>query len=90
MDMPIKPNTLYLSIYSPNYKSDLEFSGYIKSLSSVNAKGPFDILPTHENLATVAEGTIVIVDEADRRVEFNVQKAVIDVSNNLVKVFVEY
>ncbi len=86
----IKPNTLYLSIYSPNYKSELEFAGYIKSLSSVNEKGPFDILPLHENLATVATGTIVIVDEGDKRVEFNVQKAVIDVSNNLVKVFVEY
>jgi len=86
----IKPNTLYLSIYSPNYKSELAFAGYIKSLSSVNEKGPFDILPLHENLATVATGTIVIVDEGDKRVEFNVQKAVIDVSNNLVKVFVEY
>lgn len=86
----IKPNTLYLSIFSPNYKSELEFAGYIKSLSSVNEKGPFDILPLHENLATVATGTIVIIDEADKRVEFNVQKAVIDVSENLVKVFVEY
>ncbi len=90
MDAPLKPNALYLSIYSPNYKKELEFSGYIKSLSSVNEKGPFDILPTHENLATVALGTIVIVDEADKRVEFNVQKAVVDVSENLIKVFVEY
>lgn len=90
MDMPIKPNTLYLSIFSPNYKSNLEFSGYIKSLSSINEKGPFDILPTHENLATVATGMIVVVDEADKRIEFNVQKAVVDVSDNLVKVFVEY
>lgn len=88
--MPVKPNVLYLSMYSPNYKSELEFAGYIKSLSAVNEKGPFDILPQHENLATVATGTIVIIDEADKRVEFNVQKAVIDVSENLVKVFVEY
>jgi len=90
VDIPIKQNTLYLSIFSPNYKSELEFSGYIKSLSSVNEKGPFDVLLNHENLATVATGTIVVVDEANKRVEFNVQKAVVEVSNNLVKVFVEY
>ena len=90
MDIAIKPNSLYVSIFPPTYKGVLGYNGYVRSFSSANEVGPFDILPQHENLVTVAQGGIVLVDELGKRLEFKIEKAVVDVSGNLVKVYVEY
>ncbi len=40
-------------IFPPNYKKNYAFRGIIKSFSSQNSDGPFDILPEHENFVTV-------------------------------------
>ena len=85
-----RPNLFFTSVFAPNYKNSLSYSGYVRSLSSVNEKGPFDILPMHENFMTVVLGNVVLVDEDGRRLEFNVGQAVIEASGNLVKVFVNY
>ncbi len=90
MQVVNRTNLFYTAIFPPNYKTDLNFSGYVRSLSSANAKGPFDILPMHENFVTIALGNVVLVDEDGRKLEFAVGKAVIEASNNLVKVFVDY
>ncbi|MEK7581369.1 MAG: hypothetical protein AAB512_03740 [Patescibacteria group bacterium] len=85
-----KANLFYIAIFAPNYKNKLSYGGYVKSLSCVNEKGPFDLLPMHENFATVVLGNVIIVDEFDKRVEIPLQKAVLDVSNNVAKLFVDY
>ncbi len=90
MDIPIKPNLLYLSIFSPSYQKELMFAGYAKSFSSVNEKGTFDILPAHENFVSVISGPIVIEDEGGVKKQFTVENAVVEASGNLVKVFVKY
>ncbi len=90
MEVAARQNLIYLAIFPPNYKSYLNYLGYVRSVSSVNERGPFDILPMHENFVTVATGNITAVDENGRPLEFNVQKGVVDVSNNIVKVFVDY
>lgn len=86
----LSKNKFYAAVMPPSYKGHLAFAGFVKSLSSVNSEGNFDILPMHENFVTMLAGPIVIVDEVGRRREFNVEKALVEASNNLVKVFVEF
>lgn len=86
----IKQDLLYAVIYPPSYQKELRFSGYAKSFSSVNEKGPFDILPTHENFVSVITGPVVIEDEHGVKKQFAVENAVLEASGNLVKVFVKY
>ena len=80
----------YAAIFSPNYKKELDFRGYIQSLSSNNSEGAFDVLPLHENFVTILYGDLVIVDDAGQSRSFQVDRAVLEASNNIVKVFVEF
>ena len=86
----IKQDMLYTVIYPPSYQKELRFAGYAKSFSSVNEKGPFDILPAHENFVSVISGPITIEDEGGVKKQFTVENAVVEASGNLVKVFVKY
>ena len=85
-----KANALYTVIFAPTYKKQLGFAGYARSFSSVDERGPYDILPGHENFVTVAQGNAVIFDEAGKRYDFVLGRAVVEVSENIVKVFVDY
>ena len=77
-------------IFPPNYKKNYAFRGLIKSFSSQNSEGPFDILPEHENFVTLAHDKITIVDLEGKKLEFAIGKAVLEASNNTVKVFIEF
>ena len=80
----------YTAVMPPSYKEHLVYSGFVKSLSGTNSEGNFDILPLHENFASLIDGPILIVDENGNRRELAVGKALVEASNNLVKVFVEF
>lgn len=85
-----RPDLLYTVIYSPNYKKELRFAGYTRSFSSVNEKGPFDILPSHENFVSAISGQILLEDDKGVKRQFMVENAVVEASDNFVKVFVGY
>ncbi len=86
----IDKNNFYTVIYSPSYKRHLAYSGKVKSLSAKNSEGNFDILPLHENFVSIIWGPVVIVDEGGKRNEINIEKALVEASNNIVKVFVDF
>ncbi len=77
-------------IFPPNYKRNYAFRGKVKSFSSQNSEGPFDILPEHENFVTMAHDKITMVDLEGKKIEIVIEKAVLEASNNLVKVFIEF
>lgn len=83
-------DSFFTVVYSPSYKKHLAFSGKVRSLSSANSEGNFDILPLHENFISIVNGPVVIVDENGKRQEVSVEKALVEVSSNIVKVFVDY
>lgn len=80
----------YTNLTPPSYKKHLAYGGYVKSLSSKNSEGNFDILPMHENFLTIVNGPIVIVDENNKKFELNIENAIIEASNNFVKIFVDF
>lgn len=77
-------------IFPPNYKKQFKFKGKVKSISSFNSEGPFDVLPMHENFVTMINQKVVMVDEAGNKREFALEKALLEASNNIVKIFIEF
>mgnify|MGYP001560007513 CR=1 FL=1 len=44
----------------------------------------------HENFVTMVKDKITLVDEQGKTHEFSLEKAVLEASNNVVKVFIEF
>ena len=84
------PEVFYAVFLTPNYKKELLFSGYVKSLSSFTNEGAFDVLPLHENFVTIVRDKVVVVDKVGNRLEFVLGRALLAVTDNVVKVFVEF
>ncbi len=74
----------YLKITSPQ---GLLYGGNIKSLSSFNDSGKFDILKDHTNFITTIKTQIDIVTDTDEVKTFKVDKGVIRAVGNIVDVY---
>lgn len=79
-------NTILLQIRK---RSGLVYRGYVKSLSSKNDKGVFDILPEHANFITLIKEFIRFVPDRGEPKEVNIEKALLKVENNEVEVFID-
>jgi len=90
--MQVNPRTdaIYTVIYAPTYKQQLSYSGYVRAFSSSDEVGPYDILPGHENFVTVAVGNTTLLDDKGQKHSFDIGRAVVEVSENVLKVFVDY
>lgn len=86
---PLK-NLLYAAVYLPNYAKQAGFRGYARSVSASNVEGRFDILPQHENFVTLVLGAVTIIDQQGKRYELKLGQGLLEASNNLVKIFVEF
>lgn len=86
----VRSDAIYTQVYPPNYRGDLRFQGHARSVSSKNIEGNFDVLPLHENFVTLISDSIVIYDTYGERIEIEVGKAVLEATNNQVKVFIEF
>lgn len=75
--------TLQLRIQSAN---KLLFQGEVKSVSTHNEKGIFDILPFHENFISLVDRKVSFIDLQDRKKEFTVDVGAIRVEENKVEV----
>lgn len=64
------------------------FSGEAKSLSSVNEKGPFDILPFHANFFSIIKEKIMIINHDDKKTEIPIKdKGIMRVMENKISIF---
>ncbi len=63
------------------------FNGEAKAVSSVNERGPFDVLPAHQNFITLIREHLTIHGEAKDSQEIPVQGGVMKVNENSVQVF---
>lgn len=83
-------DALYTVVYLPGYKKQASFRGWAKSVSSTNSEGSFDVLPLHENFVTTIKNKVTIVDLEGKNFELNLEKGLLEASENVVKVFVEF
>lgn len=85
-----RQDMLYAVVYVPNYYKQYQFSGYVRSISSVNDEGTFDILPLHMNFVSTVKSPITIVDERSRQLSIPASSAMVEASGNIVKIFVQF
>lgn len=79
-------NILHAKIWSP-FK--VYFDGDAKSVSGVNATGPFDILPQHRNFISLLSACELLLRTRDGDVRIRVSGGVMQVHQDVVKVFLE-
>lgn len=63
------------------------FDGKVKSVTSYNEKGIFDILSEHANFISLIEKKLTVVDLEDRKKEIDFDKALVRVRDNNVEVY---
>lgn len=64
------------------------FQGEAQSVSSINGKGPFDILGQHENFISLIKDTLVIFAKDGKRQQFPIDTGILKVYNNQVNIFI--
>lgn len=69
-------------------RQGLIFEGQVKAVSSINRKGPFDILPRHANFVCTIEKKLVLHRIDGKVTEINLEGGVMEVHHNQVLVFV--
>lgn len=80
--MPENQSSDKLLIVEINSPEKEIWSGHAYSISSVNSKGPFDILPLHSNFITIIENQAIKINTGAKIEEFNFKNAVLYVTNN--------
>jgi F0F1-type ATP synthase epsilon subunit len=66
----------------------VEFTGNVKAISSVNMRGPFDVLPFHSNFISLIKDKVTIHHEDKDPVTYQLQAGIIKVTGNTVTVLV--
>lgn len=68
-------------------RQGLVFEGVARAVSSVNARGPFDILPDHANFVSTISRKLVILRNDGKKEEMNIDSGIMQVYQNRVLVF---
>lgn len=77
-------NLFHLKIVA---KDGILFDGEIKSLTSYNDKGKFDILALHANFISIIYKSIKIVDVKGIEKEMTIQKALLRNRQNYLEIY---
>ena len=68
-------------------KEGITFKDKVKAVTSYNEKGPFDVLPEHENFISLINQHLVIHTMDGKENEIKVDNAIIKVYQNEVHIF---
>lgn len=63
------------------------YQGQIKSLSSVNKKGKFDVLDKHANFITLIDDTLIIRETGGEEKQLRVESAILKVTRNTINIY---
>jgi F0F1-type ATP synthase epsilon subunit len=63
------------------------FEGEIDRISSYNEVGPFDIYPMHANFISIINKALTLYKNGEKIIDIEIEKAVIKVKKDTVKVF---
>ncbi len=85
----VDADRIFVSVYLTNSLQEAGFKGFAKSISSFDEKGPFDILPSHENFVTEFSQSLEIVPFVGEKIHYSGIKGVLEVADNVVRIFLE-
>ncbi len=75
---------LHVKVFSP---FQTFYDGMAQSLSAVNKTGPFDVLFSHSNFFTTLEPGRVVVNTGFEIIEIEINRGVLQVSENDIVLF---
>lgn len=79
--------TMTVKVYAP---FQVYYEGEARSLSAINAVGPFDILPEHRNFLCMLVPCEIEIETADKGLKkVKINRALLHVHQNHVTVFVD-
>lgn len=81
--MQIKP--LILTVKS---RSGVVFSGQVKTVTSNNERGRFDVLSYHANFISLIKDYVEYVGTDNNKVSLPIRDAVMQVEDNIVNVYI--
>lgn len=77
---------IFVNVRSPR---KIFFSGKAYSVTSINDKGEFDILPLHANFISLIKDYIVIDKGRKEEKKFIISKGILKVEKNRVDIFLD-
>lgn len=81
-------NAKSLEVYIRSRKKDY-FKGLASSITSINEKGEFDVLPLHANFITLIKDFIVIDKKTQAEQKIEIKTGVLSVSSNKVDIYLD-
>lgn len=63
------------------------YNNNVRSISSFNTKGHFDVLGSHANFISLIQKEVQIIDVEGKKTQFDISKALIKVFENNVKIY---
>jgi len=64
------------------------YEGDVYAISSINKRGPFDILPFHNNFIALVQEKITIHVDKKQQLEFHIETGILRQVRNKVEVFI--
>jgi F0F1-type ATP synthase epsilon subunit len=86
----MKEKLLDLKVFWLPLTKEVFFKGKVKSISSENPVGKFDVLPLHANFITLIFNELEIVTEKGEKINYQFKKGVLEVKKNKVNVFLGF
>ncbi len=76
-----------VAVFWSPFVGKVGYSGPAAAVSSINKVGKFDILPAHTNFISLIFNKLVIYTKEQKKIEYEFKRGVLEVSDNLVKIF---
>jgi F-type H+-transporting ATPase subunit epsilon len=81
---PLNLEILHVTIRSPE---KIVYEGDVKAISSLNERGPFDILGSHGNFISFVRKSITVHETSGSKKEMKIDSGVLKVQANKVDIF---
>ena len=78
---------LFVAIFWSPFIGKVGYRGPAAAISSLNKVGKFDVLPEHTNFISLISKKITVQLLDKKTIDYEFRRGVIEVSDNLVKVF---
>lgn len=80
-------NEIFVAVFWSPLVGKVGYRGVAAAITSKNKVGKFDILPEHTNFITLIFNKLVIHTKEQKKIEYEFKRGVLEVSDNLVKIF---
>lgn len=81
----VNPRELHLVVKT---RDGVTYDGKVRSVTTSNDKGTFNILPMHANFISLVNSVVTVEGDKDTKKEIEVQNGIIKVRENYIEIFV--